>query len=300
MRRILPAACAVVLMALPVESAEISAEASTALVELNSKFIEAHAAAKQLDLAAGPIVLLRDGELVLIRHGAETAVPVIFPEYQTFKAFAHLPVAIYLMLGPPGEGKVDAKRLEQLRDYLGRMERVEKSIEQIGLADGHLERQKKIVTQSKDFLNRSVQQQQISTSELYAFTRSMTPLIKENLAGAAASQLDAMHRQMMAWKSELTAEEWKQLRIVLLGAVLAREGNLAKQYFSRLLHIEGEGPRLVYMERYFPPTPMLTLLATRSVDQRISIAFFEDPERMFRDVLQDAAAAHIKKLNFDE
>jgi hypothetical protein len=53
------------------------------------------------------------------------------------------------------------------------------------------------------------------------------------------------------------------------------------------------------MELYFPPTPMLTLLATRSVDRGMSIAFFGNPHRMFRDVLADAATAHIKKMNFD-
>jgi len=124
-------------------------------------------------------------------------------------------------------------------------------------------------------------------------------MIKENIAGAAASQLDMMHQQVMAWKKELSPEEWKKLRVSVKGAVLARDDNLAMQYFEQLLHLQGEGVRLIYMERYAPTSPMLTLLATRSVDQGISIAFFDNPDRMFRDVLANAAATHIKNMKFD-
>jgi hypothetical protein len=103
----------------------------------------------------------------------------------------------------------------------------------------------------------------------------------------------------MAWKKEMAPEQWKKLRVAMQGAALARNGGLAKQYFERLLHIEKEGLRLVYKELYFPPTPMLTLLATHSVDRGISLAVFDNPDRMFRDVLGDAAGIYIKKLKFD-
>lgn len=301
MRRVFLAGVALLALALPVDSAEITQEASAALVGLNHDFIRAHAVANEIDLATGgPIILLRDEELVLIRNGTESPAQVILPEYQTFKTFAHLPVAIYLMLNPAGGGRLDAGQLERLDGYRAKLERVGETIEQIGLAGPPLNRQKKMLGASQRFLDKVLRRQQCSTEELYAFTRSMTPMIKANLAGAARSQLDAMHSQVMAWKNDLTAEEWKKLRVSINGAVLARDDNLAKQYFERLLHLEGDGVRLTYMELYFPPTPMLTLLATRSVDRGISIAIFDDPDRMFRDVLADAAAAYIKKMNFDE
>lgn len=300
MRRILPASMIVILLAVPTYSAEITEEVSTALYNLNRDFINAHSVARKLDLASGgPIILLRDGKLVLVRNNSETTSEMILPRYDTLKVFAHMPVAIYLMLGPPGAGKLDAQRLQQLNDYRARIDRVEKQIDQIGLKGANLERQKQLLAASKQFLEKVIQQEQFITEELHTFTRSMLPMIKANIAGAAASQLDAMHQQVMAWKKEITPEEWQKLRVSVKGAVLARNDNLAMQYFERLLHIKGNGMRLIYMERYVPPTPMLTLLATRSVDQGISIAFFDDPDRMFRDVLANAAAAHIKKMKFD-
>ncbi|WP_299469358.1 hypothetical protein [uncultured Gimesia sp.] len=300
MRRLFFAGLVVILLAPPLYSAEIDAEAGAALSDLNGAFIKAHGVARELNLATGgPIILLRDGQLVLVRNKMETTAELSLPAYDTFKVFAHLPVAIYLMLGPQGAGPLDTPRLQQLNEYHARLQRVEKKIDQIGLCGTDLERQKQILGASKQFLDQVIQQQQFSTEELHTFTRAMLPMIEANLAGAAASQLNAMHQQVMSWKKELTPAEWKQLRVGVKGAVLARDDNLAMQYFERLFHTNKEGVRLIYMERYVPPTPMLTLLATRHVDRGISIAFFDNPDRMFRDVLADAAAAHIKNMNFD-
>ncbi|QDT95508.1 hypothetical protein [Gimesia aquarii] len=300
MRRIFSTGLIFILLSHTAYSEEINEATSTALYNLNRDFINAHTVARKLDLASGgPIILLRDGKLVLVRNNSETTSEMLLPRYDTLKVFAHMPVAIYLMLGPPGASKLDAQRLQQLTEYRGRIDRVEKQIDHIGLEGANLKRQKQLLADSKRFLEKVIQQQQFSTEELHTFTRSMLPMIKANIAGAAASQLDAMHRQVMAWKKEITPEEWQKLRVSVKGAVLARDENLAMQYFERLLHIKGNGMRLIYMERYVPPTPMLTLLATRSVDRGISIAFFDNPDRMFRDVLADAAAAHIKKMNFD-
>ena len=300
MRRFFLANFVIVLLSAPVYATEPDNQVDTALTDLNSSFINAHAAARKLDLAPNrPIILLRAGQLILVHNNTQTATNVIHTEYDTFKVFAHIPVAIYLMLGPPGAGTLDFEHFQQLRGYYKKMEQVEENIDQIGLKDMDLERQKIMLALSKRFLKTVIEQQRFSTKDLYVFTRRMLPMIKANIAGAAKSQLDAMHRQVMAWKKEIAPEQWKRLRVAIQGAVLARNGDLAKQYFKRLLHIEKEGLRLVYKELYFPPTPMLTLLATRSVDRGVGLAVFDNPDRMFRDVLGDAAAIYIKKLKFD-
>jgi len=300
MRRIFLANFVMVLLGAQVYAAEPDNQVDTALADLNGSFISAHAVARKLNLATdSPIILLRDGQLILVHNNTEAVTNVIPTEYNTFKVFAHIPVAIYLMLGPPGAGILDFEHFQRLRGYYKKMEDVEENIGQISLKGMDLERQKIMLTLSKRFLKTVIEQQKISTKDLYAFTRRMLPMIKANIAGAAKSQLEVMHRQVMAWKKEMTPEQWKNLRVATQGAALARNGDLAKQYFERLLHIEKEGLRLVYKELYFPPTPMLTLLATHSVDRGISLAVFDNPDRMFRDVLGDAATVYIKKLKFD-
>ena len=299
MKRILLINLAMILLVTPVYAASADSQLDTALQDLNSSFINAHSSAREFDLATGPIILHRDGQLVLINNETKVTANVILPTYHTFKAFAHIPVAIYLMLSPQGSGMLDFERFQLLRNYYKKLEYVQKNMDQITLNSTDLERQKIILSKSMQFLKIILDNQRFNNKELFSFTQGMLPFISANIEGAARNQLDAMHRHVMAWKLEMPSEHWKKLRVATQGAVLARNGDLAKQYFKRLLHIKKEGLRLVYKELYFPPTPMLTLLATRSVDRGISVAIFNNPDRMFRDVLSDAAASYIKTMKFD-
>ena len=289
----------IILLATPVYAAPSSSQLDKSLQDINSSFINAHSAAREFDLAEGPIILYRNGQLILIKNDTKITANVIFQTYHTFKVFAHIPVAIYLMLSPQGEGPIESKNLQLLRSYYKKLEYVHKNMHQITLNSTELKKQKIILSRSIEFLKAILDNKKFNNKELISFTQGMLPFINANIESAARNQLDAIHWQVMAWKSEMAPEYWKKLRVAIQGAVLARNGDLTKQYFKRLLNIKKEGLQLVYKELYFPPTPMLTLLATRSVDRGISVAIFNNPDRMFRDVLSDAAASYLRTMKFD-
>ena len=289
----------ILLLATPVYAAPSSSQLDKSLQDINSSFINAHSAARKFDLAEGPVILYRNGQLILIKNDTKITANVIFQTYHTFKVFAHIPVAIYLMLSPQGEGPIESKNLQLLRSYYKKLEYVHKNMHQIKLNSTELKKQKIILSRSIEFLKTILDNEKFNNKELISFTQGMLPFINANIENAAKNQLDAIHWQVMAWKSEMAPEYWKKLRVAIQGAVLARNGDLTKQYFKRLLNIKKEGLQLVYKELYFPPTPMLTLLATRSVDKRISVAIFNNPDRMFRDVLSDAAASYLRTMKFD-
>jgi len=288
-----------ILLATPIYASSSSSQLDKSLQDINSSFINAHSAARKFDLAEGPIILYRNGQLILIKNDTKITANVIFQTYHTFKVFAHIPVAIYLMLSPQGEGPIESKNLQLLRSYYKKLEYVHKNMHQITLNSTELKKQKIILSRSIEFLKAILDNEKFNNKELISFTQGMLPFINANIESAARNQLDAIHWQVMAWKSEMAPEYWKKLRVAIQGAVLARNGDLTKQYFKRLLDIKKEGLQLVYKELYFPPTPMLTLLATRSVDRGISVAIFNNPDRMFRDVLSDAAASYLRTMKFD-
>ena len=288
-----------ILLATPIYASSSSSQLDKSLQDINSSFINAHSAARKFDLAEGPIILYRNGQLILIKNDTKITANVIFQTYHTFKVFAHIPVAIYLMLSPQGEGPIESKNLQLLRSYYKKLEYVHKNMHQITLNSTELKKQKIILSRSIEFLKAILDNKKFNNKELISFTQGMLPFINANIESAARNQLDAIHWQVMAWKSEMAPEYWEKLRVAIQGAVLARNGDLTKQYFKRLLNIKKEGLQLVYKELYFPPTPMLTLLATRSVDRGISVAIFNNPDRMFRDVLSDAAASYLRTMKFD-
>ena len=94
----------IILLATPIYAASSNSLLDKSLQDINSSFINAHSEAREIDLAEGPVILYRNGQLVLIKNDTKVTANVIFPTYHTFKVFAHIPVAIYLMLSPQGEG----------------------------------------------------------------------------------------------------------------------------------------------------------------------------------------------------
>jgi hypothetical protein len=58
----------------------------------------------------------------------------------------------------------------------------------------------------------------------------------------------ATHERVRAWRATLTDGEWEPLTVIALGGQLPRRGNLAVQYFARLLGEPGEGRRALYAE----------------------------------------------------
>src|SRR5262249_13150466 len=159
------------------------------------------------------------------------------------KAVAHVPTAVYAMLVPPGE--ISEQRRAGLRGYREQVALAGKNLEGRGFSNGELERQRQILTGSQEFLDQVLREGQVSGEDVTAFARRMGPLVLANADASARPQLDALHRQVGAWRAEMTPEGWKELRVVIMGSPLPRKGNLNVQYFARLLGELGEGGRIV-------------------------------------------------------
>ena len=141
-----------ILLATPIYASSSSSQLDKSLQDINSSFINAHSAAREFDLAEGPVILYRNGQLILIKNDTKITANVIFQTYHTFKVFAHIPVAIYLMLSPQGEGPIESKNLQLLRSYYKKLEYVHKNMHQITLNSTELKKQKIILSRSIEFL----------------------------------------------------------------------------------------------------------------------------------------------------
>jgi hypothetical protein len=191
---------------------------------------------------------------------------------------------------------LEAKRLYDLKQYRALVAVTASGLGNRGLGAEQLKRGKAITDESLVFLAKVIEARGVEGKQLDEYRHRMRPLLEANAAEAARAQIDALNRQMKAWKTRLTDAEWRQLRVIVMGTQLPRQGKLEVQYFARLLGEAGEGRRIVYAEAIFDESRALDLLATRLVDTCIGTAFFEDPSRMHRDLLSDAAAQYLDKL----
>lgn len=269
---------------------------TSALKALNDAFRAAYAEAKSRVLASsGPVLIVNGDHFALLRDGRRVEANVAVPIYDPVKTIAHIPLAIYVAL-TPGDGAVGDDRLKTLAGLRELIPPAEASLDALKLPPETLARQKRIVAASLAFLDEVAQKHKFERSSLVAFTREMAPLVMENVADATRAQLDAMHAQVSAWRRELSAEQWKQLRVLIVGPHMPREGLVVTQYFLRLLHEAREGRHVVYAESMWEEPKALDLLGTHLLDGSVGEAFFGDYMRMHRDLLGDAAGEYLPGL----
>lgn len=127
----------------------------------------------------------------------------------------------------------------------------------------------------------------------------MGALQMANVNEAAKDQLDELNHSVTAFLASLSEQERARYYVVVTGAHQARAGNLQMQYFRALLKEPGPiEQRLLYAEHVFDEQGALSLLGKHVLDQQAGKAFFEDPARLQRDVLTDAAQSYLPQLRF--
>ncbi len=268
------------------------------LLNLNNASQMFYTLAKQHALARSGPVLIVIGDHLVLRKGEKRTQARVIPEvYHTLEAFDHIALALDVALtAHADENPLKADFLNELRDYRGLFSAAGERIDKAGLDDEQRARQKTILAACAQFVDSVIDRRQCSAAERIAFMRKMTPLLMANAAAAARAALDTLHRQVCDWKKELTTQEWNRLAVIVDGRQLPRKDNLAVQYFARLLGQPGESERLIYAESLRDEARSLDLLATHRVDTQISLDFFNDPDRMARDLLSDGARDYLPLL----
>jgi hypothetical protein len=268
------------------------------LVDLNQAFREAYARCRQrLVDRGGPVIVIEGDNLVLLHNGKRHEAKVVPDVYHTLKAVSHVPLAVYVMLLPLADLPLDRESVEALQAYRQRVAQAELSLKDRGLSEETLVRQKEIIRAALGFLDSTLDKKQVAADELCKFTRDLGSKLLANADDAARAQLDGLEGRVRAWRATLTEDEWKNLHVVIIGSAMPRQGNLATQYFAHLLGEKGEGRRIVYAESIFEEPRALNLLGTHLLDTRIGSAFFDDAERMHRDLLSDATREYLKRVS---
>jgi hypothetical protein len=268
------------------------------LVALNNSSRQMYADARKVELSTIPVVIIVSGDdLVLRKNGIRTAVTVIPVEYHALKSVAHTTLALFTHLSSEPGKPLGEERLKSLKEYEVLMTNAVPAVEKYGFDPDTLARQKRILGRAREFTAKVAQDGKVSADDLAQFCRSSRPDVLANSADAAKAQLLAMHKQVMAWKKEMTADEWSTLTVVVSGNQTPRVENLSVQYFSRLLGgTGGEGRRIVYAESLWDEEKALNLLGTLRLDGKLSVAVFGDPYRMYRDLLADVARTAIDDI----
>ena len=273
----------------------ISPNEADPLVTLNNAFRAEYSRAKSEALRKiGPLIIVEGTNVIFVRNGKRTEAQIQPPMYQSLKAVAHIPFAVFLMLDQSNFGQLTEARVAELRDYRKLIANAQSSLGDRGFSDSQLQRQQKIIDDSLAFLDGAIENRQVEKTALDNFARQITPVLLENVDEAARVELDALHSHVSEWRHQMTPDEWKTLHVVVMGAHMPRDSEITMQYFERLLDEAVEGHRIIFAEGLWEEPRALDLLGTHLVDGSAGAAFFGEFMRMHRDLLSDAAKSYIQ------
>src|SRR5881392_2055556 len=132
------------------------------LVTLNNAFRGEYSRAKTEAVSkVGPLIIVEDSHMVLVRNGKRTEAQIQPPMYQALKAVAHIPFAVFLMFDQSDFGQLTEARVAELRDYRKLIVNAQSSLGASGFSDIQLQRQQKIINDSLTFLDAAIQNRQV-------------------------------------------------------------------------------------------------------------------------------------------
>jgi hypothetical protein len=268
---------------------------------LNGAFLGIYDGAVAATLArTRPIVLVNRPKLVLFRDARREEMTVLPPLYNRLKAAAHVPLGLYTMLAPHGEGVIPPDRLARLRAFRDLAAAALADWDPGGLPAAQREPLEKLVAPSVAFMDRLLGDARWAMDELVAFLRGLRPQVDGSITAAVRLEIDAYHAQMVAWRGQMPPEEWRRLRVIVVEAPQARRAALGLEYFSRLLGEPREGGRILFAESLSLTEGeqwALDHVGKQELDTAVATAFFGDPRRLDRDILGDAALEYLNSLS---
>lgn len=267
------------------------------LMRLNNVCRAAYGRARiRLLKRSGPIVLSMGDQLILLDGESRQSATVIPPLFHQLKAVSHVPLALFSVLDVAANRRLSKEERDDLLSVSATARQVLPLLCHCDYSQDQLERQITLLRESLEFLNRTLTRDQVDAKEVTAFARGVSERLLQNAEDAARLKIDAYDRQLKQWWATFSKAEREQLVFVVVGASTPRTGNLAIQFFARVIGVEGEGPRVIYAESLFDAEQALNLAGTHLIDERVAQGFFDEPRRMHRDLFADFTTRYLRDL----
>ncbi len=274
--------------------------------EVNSQLRRNYATAKaEIRHNLKAIVICMDNSLTLVRGDKRESIPFIKPHYTGLKEVAHITLGTFVLLVNHTDEQLSDSTIAKLREYKSEIEKSSPLVPtEEALEPADQARQKALIQQTLEFLSKTIENKRVTAQGLRSFVHSTSVPDLENANDAVASQMVSMDEAMAKFRSEMTADQWKNMYVFIATMHMPRQQLIAYQYFAKLLNQKQEGDRIIVGESPGNMTEEqgIDLILTHILDRQIAIQFFNDPWRMHRDLLSDAGRKWLKshKLKADQ
>jgi hypothetical protein len=244
-----------------------------------------------------PIILVGFDDVTLITNDGERSAPYTPPVYHHVKTVSHVVLGVVGAVSPwPTSERAIATWRGGLETVDARTAALLALVDDIGLSAESTARQRRILEASRRYVAAELARGKPDRAAFDAFMVEIKADWIANAVDAARGQLEMLHDVVTGWRSELSAEDWSRLHVLVLGPRMPRQGNLQVAYFARVLGEDAIDTRIIYAENIFAADPAMALLGVAVMDRHLSTLVFGDHLRMDRDLLSSAAQVILDEL----
>jgi hypothetical protein len=274
-------------------------EQQLAFQEVNDKFHRDYAQAKaEIRDGLGPIIICNHSEMTLLKGASKYSEAFIGSRYTGLKQISHITLDVFVLLTNHTGEVLPQATIERLRELKSDIKAAENQLpDNQGLPPSDLLRQRQLLDRTAEFLDLVIKDKQVSAVRLRRYVRDCALPDLSNAYEATGAQIEAMDAIVSKWRQEMTPEQWSRLHVIITTGHMPRKELVAFQYFCKLLHQTQEGKQVIVAELLGPADDdqLIDLLVTHILDGKVAVEFFNDPWRMHRDLLSDAAKKYLRK-----
>jgi hypothetical protein len=267
------------------EAASAAEVGTKNILQLNSSMFELYDNSSRIFqrnlLAQHPVILGlfsgAGGRFILYRPGkAPLEAPPVPIIYQLMKSVGHSTMALAEVVMPYLDSPNDATWRGPLAAYRSRMQSALDGLDATGMREDWRPTSRAILQNNIAFMDECLAKNAISMDALQAFAKKQGPLLKENIAWAAQTQVGHWMNVIAEWKQMLGAD-WDKTYAASNTIYVARQNNILFSVLAQYFGPEAINDRLILIETIsFTTTPdeMLEAMTRIVADRPVGQVFF--------------------------
>lgn len=268
------------------------------LATMNKDALAAYSAGRQQFIAKPGPVLIVGADMTFLLNGQEMHANYTPQSYTTLKILSHAYLGTITLLepfaaDPAAHQDLWRPHLEAIRQDV---QAILPHLNDLGLDADSIARNRFILEHVAGFIDTTLKSGQFTSAGLTTLGRTLGPLLLADADLAAKAQIDMMNAAVSRWRAQVGPDVWSQVTVVVEGPHQPRKDNLQMAFFRHELG-DRAPTHLIYAENVYDQTSVLNLVGTVETDRALAIATFNDPLRMQRDLLGDAAHAYLLQLS---
>ncbi|MCO6435721.1 MAG: hypothetical protein J5J06_01375 [Phycisphaerae bacterium] len=231
-------------------------------------------------------------------------------KYHLLHRTAHVPLVVFLKLQGSFGVPLGPRKAQELQAYRQLIVSARKDLGDYRFTPDEIAWQEALLLVSSEFLEELTEDSIITTKSFADYRNRVQSPMMALADRAGEAQVESLHSAMQTFRKKLTDEEWKRLRVLIIGPRQPRQDYAATQYFAALFNESGNTPypgeskRLFYVESPFIDRDDNSFeherrtVASMILDRAVSEVFFDDPNRMSIDIAADGARKRVALLDF--